>query len=372
MPERPTLAAQARHAGMLLRWFVDWWSGELAALIPERLRRHLDSAASRLVVVIDNGQALLLLENGKAPERLQSFDLTAHGSAAEIRALLRRCRLASAVAEGRVETCVRIPEDKALRATIELPLAAESNLDEVISFELDRLTPFKADQVYFAPRITGRDLATKRLTVELTLVPRPVADQALALVGDRLGLPAARLDVAAGQGRSAVSANLLPRSLLPRRPGTGALAHALAAVAVCLAIVAAYLPLARLQREAAAATQEFASVRAAIALQRQIEELRKEQRFLVDRKREAPTVSNLLVETTHVLPDDTFLSSWQLTGTEIQLGGTTRSAAALIPLLEQSHGFRETAFRTPVTQDPVTGRESFHIAAQAAGAEHAP
>ncbi len=367
MPDAASLAARARDAGLLLHRFLEWWVGELGALLPDRVRRRLDRGSSRLVVLIDNGHATLLMENGKAPEEIGTFDLTsAQDPATDVRALLRRRKLAAAVAEGRVETCVRIPEDRALRATIELPLAAEGNLDEVIGFELDRHTPFRADQVYCAPRVIGRDLATKRLTVELTLVPRPLADQALALAGDRLGLPVTRLDVAAGRGQSAAPANLLPRSLLPRRQRTGALTYALAAGAVCLAVIAAYVPLARLQREAETATQEFASVRAAIALQRQIDELRKEQRFLVDRKREAPTVSKLLLDTTHVLPDDTFLSSWQLTGTEIQIGGTTKSAAALIPLLEQSHEFRDTAFRTPVTQDPVTGRESFYIAAQAA------
>jgi general secretion pathway protein L len=183
------------------------------------------------------------------------------------------------------------------------------------------------------------------------------------MAGERLGLPADRFDIGAADGRAATG-NLLPAPPATLRGRAGLMTGLLAAAAACLAVIAIYLPVARMERQADTTASEFASVRAAVALQRQIDELKKEQRFVIDKKGEAPMISKLLLETTHLLPDDTSLSSWQLSGTEVQFGGTTRSAAALIPLLERSRIFRESGFRTPVTQDPVSGRETFYIATQ--------
>jgi general secretion pathway protein L len=360
------IVSSARETAMLLRRFAEWWIGELTASIPGALRRRFEAGGARLVIVIDGSRARLLLENGKPPEPLASIDLTpGHDSGADVHDVLRQRRLVARMAAGRIETCVRIPDVHALRTTIDLPVAAEGNLDEVVSFELDRHTPFKAEQVYCAAQPIGRDPVAKRLRVRVTLVPRAVADEALAIAAERLRLPADRLDIGTGDQRSALTGNLLPPLSAARRRSSTIVA-ALAVAAACLAIIAIYLPIARVQREAETTASEFAAVRTAVALNRQIEELKKEQRFLVDRKAEAPMVSTLLLETTHLLPDDTSLSTWQLAGSEVQFGGTTHSAAALIPLLERSPVFHNTGFRTPVTQDPVSGRESFYIAAQAA------
>jgi len=99
--------------------------------------------------------------------------------------------------------------------------------------------------------------------------------------------------------------------------------------------------------------------------EKEIDELGKDERFLIDRKRDTPSASRLLFETTHILPDDTWLSDWQLSGSEIQLQGFTRSASTVVGLLEQSRAFQGTTYRSPVTQDRVAGHERFHIAAQA-------
>jgi general secretion pathway protein L len=144
--------------------------------------------------------------------------------------------------------------------------------------------------------------------------------------------------------------------------------YALVVLAIILAAAAIYVPIERARRTADDLAQKMASLRQsaieAAALRKDIDALRKTDQFLLDRRRHLPTVSALLFETTHLLPDDTWLSDWRVSGPEIQLEGVTRSAAALIGLLEDSHAFKETTFLAPVTPDPATGEERFHIAAQ--------
>lgn len=343
-----------------------WWVGELAAMLPARLRERLSSPASRLVVALDGSRATLLLDKADELQRIGGVALDGD-PAATLRPILQRHGLATALAAETATVGLRLPADKALRTVISLPLAAESNLNEVILFELDRHTPFKAEQVYVSTRTVRRDQAARRLEVELTVLPRAVADEALRLA-ERLGVPVDRLDVTNGLDGSAASGNLLPQSqMAARRRKASRVTYALAAAAAVLLVLAVYIPLAHLRREAAATEQQFAAVRAAAALQRQVQEIRSQQRFIVDRKRATVPLSTLLLELTRLLPDDTSLTTVQVIGDEIQLGGTTHSAAGLIGLLEQSHEFKDTKFRTPVTQDPVTGLETFYIAARIVG-----
>ena len=371
-PTEPTRPQRFRRgvegAFSLLQRGFGWWVGELASLLPAQLRRRLASPTSRLVALVDGDDVTLLLENGGEPKRIGGFNVhAARDPANALRALARRHGLASGRAGGALAVGLRLPAGKALRTAISLPLAAEANLDEVISFELDRHTPFKAEQVYFAARVVRRDPAARRIEAEITVVPRPVADGIMRLA-EGLGLAVDRLDAASGANPAIASGNLLPRSrLAASRRKAGRLFHAMAAAAAALAVVAVYLPLARVERQAAAADRQFAAIREAAILERQIEELRHQRLRIVDQKRTTVPVSTLLLDLTRLLPDDTSLTVVEVHGDEIQLGGTTHSAAALIGLLEGSHEFRDTTFRTPVTQDPVTGLETFYIAARIVG-----
>ena len=47
-----------------------------------------------------------------------------------------------------VRTVFCIPAERVLQRNLTLPVAAEDNLRQVLAFEMDRQTPFKADQIY--------------------------------------------------------------------------------------------------------------------------------------------------------------------------------------------------------------------------------
>jgi general secretion pathway protein L len=370
---RPAMSARLAAVGAVLHRLLHWWIGELATLIPERLRRRLVTVTDKLVVLLGEGEATLCLETRQEVKTLGRIDLHGEGEAPHrVAALLRQHGLARELGGGKAPICLRLGAERALHTIVDLPLAAEANLEEVVSFELDRHTPFRADQAAFAHRIIERDPTAQRLRIELIVVPRPIIDQALAVAG-RLQLDADRIDIADHGGTLAGSGNLLPsRSPVTRQRGRErTLVYALGAAAAALAIVAVYLPIHSMQRTADSLQEQFEAAKksavAAAALQKEIDALRKDELFLVDRKRDRPTVSKLLLEATGLLPDDTWLSEWQLAGNEMQLTGYAGSASALVNLLEQSKIFHNTTFQSPVVQDSKSGRERFHVATQIAG-----
>jgi general secretion pathway protein L len=374
-PAGPIVTARLGAIAGLLQRLFRWWTGELAALVPERLRRRLTPVTDTLVVLLGEGEATLCLETRQEVKTLGRIDLLGEGETHHrVAALLRQHGLVRELGGG-APTCLRLDAERALRTIVDLPLAAEANLDEVVSFELDRHTPFRADQAAFSHRVLERDPAGQRLRIELIVVPRPVIDQAIA-VATRLQLDVDRIDIGDNaSGNLAGSGNLLPsRSPVARQHSRErTFVYALSAAAAALALIAVYLPVHSMQRTADSLQQQFEAAKksavAGAALQKEIDALRKDELFLVDRKRDRLTVSNLLLEATRILPDDTWLSEWQLAGSEMQLTGYAGSASALVNLLEQSKIFRNTTFQSPVVQDSKSGRERFHVATQVAGEE---
>src|SRR5262249_39130228 len=72
----------------------------------------------------------------------------------------------------RLPSVIRLSHANVLSKTLRLPLAAERQLDQVLAFEMDRETPFGADDVYWNCRVLKRDRERKQLLVRLMLMPR--------------------------------------------------------------------------------------------------------------------------------------------------------------------------------------------------------
>jgi general secretion pathway protein L len=121
---------------MIGEFFV-WWFGQLADLLPEGLRRSALAAPDALVISpigtlgrsID-AVAVSLRRNGRETP-VGRFGL----GGAELGELPDIA--------GR-PTVLRLGERDVLGKTVSLPLAAESELGQALTFEMDRETPFKA------------------------------------------------------------------------------------------------------------------------------------------------------------------------------------------------------------------------------------
>jgi general secretion pathway protein L len=352
----------------LARQFIRWWLAELAGLVPKSLRR-LRGGGDRLILSLEGRSASLCRESADGIATLTRIADTGDPAGRElIQSMLRQRGVARTLARRQGGIALRLPASRALRCAVDLPAAAEANLAEVIAFELDRHTPFRADQAYFAFRRVAQGDSAGQLRVEIAAVSRGAVEEALD-VAAVLGLDANRVDVAGAQANAAPSDALLIGDRLPTpdRP-SHRFTYGLAATAVVLAMLAAAIPIQNAQHRASQLASEFDAVKkttvAAAGLRDEIDALRRDDSFLIERRRQSPTISRLLFEATHALPDDTWLNEFQIVGPEAQLVGFAASASALVGILERSRIFRDTSFRSPVTQDPQSGRERFSIAAR--------
>lgn len=350
------------------RQFMRWWLQELLACLPVRVRRLYASLQQRLILTPEVAALVLGRCRGSDYHELARIDLPAATStSASLPEVGRLARTSTVV--------LRLSGRDYLSREVRLPLATEENLREVLAFEMDRLTPFTADQVYYDYRVLERSRREGMATIELVLATRQRLDAILAQIAG-MGLPVHVVDAPLGtpDGGSDCSPcpgaeiNLLPRSQRPSASRVGRLNLGLAIVLSTLAIMTLALPLWRLhqatqelelavanaQRQADAATLMGKRVRSRVA----------ELRTLFARRRDAPTAIELLSGLARLLPDGTWLTELEISDGEMRLQGQSESASALIGLLEASPLLHAARFESPVIQSPETGRQRFRISAQ--------
>ena len=318
-----------------------WWLREMVALVPAPVRRRCSGERD-----------LLLLDDGGVVSRLRA------GARREIPLGLipRSARL-----------LVRVPAHQALRQRVDLPLAAAENLREVLRFEMARLTPFTAEQVYFGARVLARDAVARRLEVDLAVARRAPVDRARERASG-LGLRARGACLIDDAGGVLVLETDDVETSGGRAWGTPL--RLLAVVTAGLALALVYLPLAERQAQsealAALVAEARAAAEAAQQLQAAVDEMLLESRFAYDRRRAAPTVLAILDELSERLPDDTWLFELSRRGHEVQISGYSPAASSLIGLIESSVLFENARFRSPVTRDTRLGVEQFNLSAELA------
>jgi len=335
--------------------FWRWWTGELKAMVPHRLRPWLLPRDTSLYIYpSEGGFRLGCSVNG------QYRDLGVLPGPGDETPLTEEIdRLLPSV--GHISLCW--PEGDALLRNVSLPEETRERLADVIGFELDRLTPFRADQVYFAHRLLGQDAQANTIEVEIQVVPRPAADRAMGELAERgLKVSALVLDTGTNSDLS-TSLNLAP-GLARSGPGKGRRRPwVLAAVTAVLLVLALAIPqyrnLERIEQLQQVLESERAGALAASQMRDALQALREEGKRFATRRAQNPTLVETLDELSRVLPDGTWLTSAEIRQDRARIQGLSDSASGLIALVESSPLFRDAEFTAPVTRDQTRNLDQF-------------
>jgi len=262
---------------------------------------------------------------------------------------------------------LHLSEQDVLGKTVTLPLAAERELEQVLGFEMDRETPFKAEEIYWNHQIDGVDRQNARLSVRLVLLPKANLAPLLTALG-QFGIRPRRAEIADGPDAGAY---------LPLE-GDGGRTHRAShrliwSVAVCCAILgvaAVVTPFVRQGRALASLDQQIAVGRTAAAeadsLRQEIDRLTGSADFVESERDKAGRPLAVLAAATRVLPDDTYLTEMELQKRKVTLTGRSAAAARLIGPLAADGSFRNPGFAAPVTRVEALHTELFTINAEVA------
>jgi general secretion pathway protein L len=328
-----------------------WWLDELRGMVPTRVKTALDGRAAPLSLQVDNNA----LQVREASAQLVAT-LPLDGPRMLPEGLAERVAEASSIV-------LVLPDASVLRRVIDLPLSAEGELRAAISFEIDRQTPFSADQVHCRYRIRDRDRARKLLHVELAVAPRTRIETAMEAAGSFGIVPTAV--------RIEGDDFLPPFEFLPQGQGL-AVRHwldepwrpILAAAVLVLLLGSAGLAWQR-HGEAGSLAAEVAARREighrAQALRDEIKASETAAAFLPE-KRQAPRAIDIIDTLTRLLPDDAWVFDLELGTQEARIEGFSTDVPKVIEQLQKAPIFETPQLRSPVAHSQANSRDRFDLA----------
>lgn len=340
---------------------VNWWIQGLALLCPAPLRRLVRGGRAFCTIEFQADQVVFrryARDPEAAPDTREFRPDDEIGRSAALDWLRGQ-------GAGRGPIILCAPDNLLLKKRLAFPKAAAGSLRQVLAFEMNRRTPFSAEQVYFDYRLEGETGADK-IQLELYLAPKKQLDAWLELLSGWGVTPDAIRPAREARGDAL---NLIPPEARPsRQGGSDQILLWLAGAVFVLSVMALYAPVINQQRHIASLEAGIATHRTAA---QQLQALRQEQarllaeaRFLTDKRGAEPPGLELLREITRIMPADTWLMRLVMEAGELQLIGESGDAAALIPILEASAYFDNAEFRSPITRNTASGKDRFHMAAR--------
>ena len=311
--------------------FLTWWLGELSEMVPNWMRSTGPTLANYVVLPLE-----------QVHPQMAKPDISGNRAAA-----------------------ISLSSRHVLRRTINLPLATEENLRQVLHFQVEQYTPFSTDRVYFGYLVKERDFESRKLTVELVVAPRDTVDPAIRILqgmGADVHAVFADEDVASG-----VLLNILPMvtSGGPPSPLRQGANPWLAALVALLALAALAVP-PLIKREAVVQLLPWVdkgkrAAEAVSAVRVELEARADQHNYLIEKRQASPAVIQVMEELTHILPDDTWIQVFDLKGKKLLIQGETGSSSRLIGLFEKSSIFRDASFSSALFKGQLPGTERYQL-----------
>ncbi len=313
--------------------FLRWWLGELATVVPAWMRPPALDANQFMAVPLEQVNA-----QWSGPE-----------------------------GAGQRELVLTLPRSRVLSKIITLPLATEESLRQVLEFQMEQHTPFAPSQVYFGYAVIRRDFDKGQLAAELVVTPRNAVDAAIKTLEEKgVAVRAVFPQEMWGKGSFV---NVLPETLgsVPSPWIQGANPWLLTLV-VLMSLSAMAMPLV-IKREAVVQMLPWVekgkkAAEAVDTVRRELDARVDQHNYLLEKRQMTPTVIQTLEELTRILPNDTWVQTFDLKGRELQIQGETASSTRLIGLFEQSSIFKDASYRSPLTKGLASGSEHFQLAIQ--------
>jgi general secretion pathway protein L len=336
--------------------FLRWWLRQLLDLLQPALKIVQDNFNRAVVVEIGDQKVLL-------HERVRRRDVLFFTWALDDTVISAVCQaMQCRGAQGRV--ILRLPPGQLLELSVTIPLAAEREIEQILTYEMDRLTPFPAEQVFWTFSVLQRDHARKLLELRLSLLPRKAVENWTELLL-RAGVKLDALELPAFDGDTRVISLEQADERRTRKPllSLARSTCAIAFSALILPVFLQYLALERVEARISAlrpAFEQAEAVRAPSAPWEGAGDLIAVQRMRVGDPLTA------LVSVAELLPDDTFLDKFTLDQRKLTISGNSASAAKLMSLISGSSSIKNPTFVQALVRSGNGKTDSFSIRAELA------
>lgn len=342
----------ARAAAWFIDGLVDAWIA-----VADRLRRR-----QRVSLVRSGNGYAVEQHNGRRAKdllRLQSGDNGPYLAPAELATRLRNR-----------DVDLVLSADEVLVRTLD-PLPGESRryLDSIVHHQLERVVPWRADDVLHTYRAGPAEGGSDRLSVTVIATARSMHAQLLDAVrglrpreirllcrdapfgGEAIAIPvdhgaAAAARQARLRGRVAAAVSLLIIAVLG---GAGLLGWVLYRTDAEMAVLA---------QDIAQQRQRLMAARPSAPAKDQ------DLKAMIERRWKTPFAVLALDALAQALPDDTWLTDLRLSENRLRMTGTSQNVPELVPLIQASPAFADATFFAPTARLPGGQGDRFHLEAR--------
>lgn len=276
--------------------------------------------------------------------------------------------LETALRGGRVKLLL-LPERFVFKS-LELPSRAAEFLAGVVRSQIDRLTPWNADQAAFGFSPPA-DVGAGRIAVTVAATAKEMLQPLLRAF---TGLGACSVTISTLTADTAPDAS--PIAVVQENVGgildVGRARRTLLTVLTSVLLIAAVANVAatvvndRLQARQDELARQITQRRASALAARNAPKDPKmvAEQALARRKNGSPSAVIALEILSQILPDDTYLTELRIDSEQLRLTGFTHDAPNLIRLIEQSHHFGQATFYAPITRSTSNPGDRFNIEAR--------
>lgn len=357
---RPTIYAVGPSLGTVWRW----WRAELAACVPSALRDVLSPHARVMSISMgDNDTAVVRdVRLPLAGQRGLETHFSGSWRDAVARVAARRKQWGPLL---RVDLI--IPHSRCLVLEHRIPVHALGKATDILSLEMERITPLRRAQVLQDFFIIGSDpgphasAVVQQVAILKSAVQPVLADLSTHGAG-------ADTILVENQDGTLLPVNLLAHLADQPATNSGRLNRLLAAAAIVALLLTLYHTLAgiwalqtALNEQTQMETslkQQVAAVRLTLATQDSAQNRANGLRL---RKSELVTTLQVWEEVTQLLPGSAWISDLRHEDGALYLDGFSRSASELVGIFSRSNIFAKVEFVSPVTRDTQHGVERFQL-----------
>lgn len=344
-----------------LKHFFLWWGRELSFLVPEKLRELL-SDKSGYVFISATTESILLSRMIDGQQQTIS-ELALNESSLE-----QYQQLIGDDAElEKANYILRLTSDQAIKKILYLPAVAKENLRQVIAFEINKYTPFKEEQVYFAVKSLGKE-ENGQIKVLLVLTPKKILDTIYQqLKNVQIYSVITDYERAANNFADDLDIyNLLPEQKKQiKNKITQGLIWFFSSMLLVLTIAVLVFLVWHQRQSVESLRQQLKQLEKDAhfvqSQQLEIDNIVDETEHLIKFKNSSPSLLEIINLLSQLIQDDTWLTHFKYNDTRLQIQGQSPTASALIGMLESSSLFSNARFVSPLTQDKKTGLERFQI-----------
>ena len=297
-----------------IQWLLHgwrWWVNELMTMLPPEWRERLTRRSHAVAEINKSGSLVYRNEENNEP-----FAVKPRGA---IKFL--------------------IPAGQVLQRDLELPLLPLSDIKRMIALDIDRLTPFQSDQVYFDAEIRSRDQEAGRQQVVLGVLPRASAETFLTFARENDLEPAA-IGVTSQGGGAAPNFDFL--SAMRDAQGSDAAQRrslywwgGAAALLILNLALLTYRDSSNLDELRQTVEAQQAPVTVAQRTRDKVDHEMTRRADLLDRKQKASPLP-VLDAVTKAVPQDAWVSRFEWNGRTVHVRGQRKTSNDILARLEAS------------------------------------